>query len=235
MLVFVFECLVIALGSVIVAVMCLGAISGTTFCGLENTAQQCASPAEFTVATYCLFALIGIVYADIRRRGIDSTSTSLGILLHDYAFKKNYSQRVYSGRYATLQGILAGIFVGSFGIPIVLMMVSSGSVLESFRFIQKSPLDGTLLQWWWSLLALIPLAFTLMSNNRIAAEEFISHLQLTQNSINFYRNHSDVVSIAAIEDPGLVSESGGGDADAKPEVEVQTAELKLPLPPAPSL
>lgn len=235
MVVFVFECLVIAFGSLIVALMCLGAISGATFCGLENTAQQCASPAEFTVATYCLFALIGIVYADIRRRGIDSTSTSLGILLHDYAFKKNYSQRVYSGRYATLQGVLAGIFVGSFGIPIVLRMVSSGAVLEGFRFIQKSQLDSTLLQWWWSLLALIPLAFTLMSNNRIAAEEFISHLQLTQNSINFYRNHSAVVSIAAVEGDSSALEPSEGEAEATPENNAETAEFKIPPPPAPSL
>lgn len=79
------------------------------------------------------------------------------------------------------------------------------------------------------------MAFTLMSNKRIAAEEFISHLQLTQNSINFYRNHSAVVSIAAVEGDSSALEPSEGEAEATPQNNAETAEFKIPPPQAPSL
>jgi hypothetical protein len=234
----VFECLGIAFGAFVVAIVCLGIISGTSTCaGVDLTSAQCASPTEFVIFSYFAFSLLGIVYADIRRKGIDPTSSSLGILLHDYAFRKNYSQRVHSANYATSQGIYAGFFVGSFGIPVALKYAAS-MLGGSIAFVPKNSLDTTLLEWWWCLLALIPLLFIVMSKNRIAAEEFISHLQFMQNSINFYRNHGEAVIVMAEQgttdsvDPHAEETE---DASDMTKLLRASGQLKIPPPPPPTL
>ena len=84
-------------------------------------------------------------------------------------------------------------------------------------------------------MALIPLTFLLMSNNRIAAEEFISHLQFTQSSINFYRNHAEAVKLLREQGDAAAVDTSALEEPMKTETEDVSAGLKIPPPPRPSL
>ena len=161
-------------------------------------ATQCVSAETYAGVTYLVFIALSLVYAEIKRKGIDTSSSSIEILLHDYAFKKNYSQRVHAVRYAFAQALFAGIFVANIGYPFVIP--AAASTLSEWppdgaTMVWNTGIGNIIINYWWIIpLFNIPL-YWLMSMNRIGAENFISSLQLTQKRIDYYSSHGSEVAV----------------------------------------